>query len=36
MVHAFIRRKDGTIEDLGIAHNLLTNTGAIVGVGVWS
>jgi hypothetical protein len=27
MVHAYIRRKDGSIEDLGIAHNLLTNTG---------
>lgn len=27
MVHAWIRRKDGSIEDLGIAHNLLTNVG---------
>jgi hypothetical protein len=27
MVHAFIRRRDGSIEDLGISHNLLTNTG---------
>lgn len=27
MVHAWIRRKDGSIEDLGISHNLLTNTG---------
>src|SRR5262245_48362556 len=26
-VHAFITRKDGTIEDLGISTNLLTNTG---------
>jgi hypothetical protein len=27
MVHAWIRRKDGSMEDLGISHNLLTNTG---------
>jgi len=26
-VHAFIRRKNGDVEDLGISHNLLTNTG---------
>lgn len=26
-VHAFITRRDGSIEDLGISKNLLTNTG---------
>ena len=27
MVHAFIRRRDGSIDDLGISYNLLTNSG---------
>lgn len=27
MVHAFITHRDGSIEDLGISHNLITNGG---------